>query len=211
MGNWLIREEEAMKALKGLTQLLKELHRRKKERLCMRTQLIRELIREQIIGRQQRQECCQEDLGTHERATAIGPEASQSWQRCKQKFLKNHEEFYRYHRRLRQARPLIVLFNLVIWYLLFRYLGVKTIAVVFAALISLGGIYEIFFLHRLEKRIFEPIDKLKQGVEEIARGNYDVTVECDVFNDLTLLVASFNYMARQLQANEKLKAEYEEI
>lgn len=65
-------------------------------------------------------------------------------------------------------------------------------------------------MRRLEKRVFEPIDKLKQGVEEIARGNYAVKVECDVFNDLTLLVASFNHMARQLQESEKLKLEYEE-
>jgi signal transduction histidine kinase len=209
IGHWLIREEEAMKALKGLTQLLKELHRRKKERLCLQRQLIGELIREQMICRRQQHECCQEDLW-HERQAVIGPEADRSWQQHKQKFLKNHQEFHRYYRRLRRARPLIILFNLVIWYLIFRYLGVKTVAVVFAALISLGGVYELFFLHRLEKRIFEPIDKLKQGVEEIARGNYDVMVECDVFNDLTLLVASFNYMAQQLQANEKLKVEYEE-
>jgi signal transduction histidine kinase len=199
-----------MKALKGLTQFLKEFHRRKKERLWRRRQLIQELIREQIFCHQRRQECCQEELGTHERPTATGPEAGQLWQQHKQKFLKNQQEFRRYHRHLRRVRPVIILFNLVIWYLLFRYLGVKTIAVVFAVLISVGGIYEVFFLHRLEKRIFEPIDKLKQGVEEITRGNYDVAVECDVFNDLTLLVASFNYMAQQLQANEKLKAEYEE-
>ncbi|MDR3540845.1 MAG: HAMP domain-containing sensor histidine kinase [Desulfosporosinus sp.] len=65
----------------------------------------------------------------------------------------------------------------------------------------------------MENRVFRPIDKLKNGVEEIARGNYNVKVESDVINDLSfigLLVDSFNEMARKLWASEKMKAEYEE-
>jgi signal transduction histidine kinase len=134
-------------------------------------------------------------------------------QRCwegKEEFFRKHQDFRRYHRHLRTLRPLILLFNLVIWFLLFRYLGVKTIAIVFAGLIGMGGVYQFFFLRRLEKRIFEPISRLKQGVEEIAKGNYDVFIECEVMNDLTLLVASFNNMARKLKEGEQVKAEYEE-
>jgi signal transduction histidine kinase len=58
--------------------------------------------------------------------------------------------------------------------------------------------------------VFVPIERLKKGVEEIARGNYGVRVECDVFNDITLLVASFNDMAQKLQEGERIKSGYEE-
>ncbi len=119
-------------------------------------------------------------------------------------------EFNHYNRRLKYFRPVAIAINLILWYLLIRYMGIGIFGVFIAVLISIVGVYEIFFLWRLEKRVFEPIDQLKKGVEEIARGNYGVRIECDVLNDITLLVASFNQMARKLQEAEKIKAEYEE-
>jgi signal transduction histidine kinase len=120
-----------------------------------------------------------------------------------------YQEFHRFHRRLQYIRPVVIGINLLFWYFIIRYLGVRIWAVFMATLISLFGIHELFFLGRLEKRIINPIDKLKKGVEEIAKGNYEVRLECDVLNDITLLVASFNDMARKLQESEKMKASYE--
>ncbi len=76
-------------------------------------------------------------------------------------------------------------------------------------MIGIFGIHELFFLGHLEKKIINPIAKLKKGVEEIAQGNYEVRIEPDVLNDITLLVASFNDMARKLHESEKMKAGYE--
>jgi signal transduction histidine kinase len=119
------------------------------------------------------------------------------------------QEFHRFHRRLQYIRPVVIGINLLFWYFMIRYLGIRIWAVFMAVLLSLFGIYELFILGRLEKRIINPIAKLKTGVEEIARGNYEVRIECDVLDDITLLVASFNDMARKLQESEKMKAGYE--
>lgn len=123
---------------------------------------------------------------------------------------RNKEEFHHYHRHIKYTRPVIVLFNLTIWYLLIRYAGVKAFSIFFAIILSMGGLYEFFFLRRIENRILKPIGKLKNGVEEIAKGNYHVHIESDIRNEIGLLIDSFNDMAQKLQESEKIKAEYEE-
>ena len=130
-----------------------------------------------------------------------------------QEFQRKHREFNQYHKSLRFLRPVSIVFNLIILYLLFRWVGIKSISIFFAVFIIIKEVLQFSFLWRLEKRIFKPIDKLKNGVEEIAKGNYNVKVESDVINDLGfigLLVDSFNEMAQKLQASEKIKSEYEE-
>lgn len=124
--------------------------------------------------------------------------------------LEFHHEFRHYHRYFRYARPFVLVFNLVILYLLFRWVGIKAIGICFAVLIVIKEIFQFIFLLRLEKRIIVPIEELRQGVNEIAKGNYDVRVECRIPNDLGLLIASFNEMAGELLQGEKLQAEYEE-
>ena len=123
---------------------------------------------------------------------------------------RHHLEFMQYHRWFRYARPAVLLFNLIILYLLFSWAGIKAAGVCFAVLIVIKEIVQFIFLLRLEKRIITPIEELRQGVDEIARGNYDVRVECHIPNDLGLLTASFNEMARKLQQSETMQVEYEE-
>lgn len=130
-----------------------------------------------------------------------------------QEFVRKHREFNKYHRSLRFLRPVSIVFNLIILYLLFRWLGIKSISIFFAVFIIIKEVLQFSFLWRLERRVFKPIDKLKVGVEEISRGNYSVKVERDIVADLGfigLLVDSFNEMAQKLQASEILKSEYEE-
>lgn len=130
-----------------------------------------------------------------------------------QEFQRKHREFNQYRRSLRFFRPISILFNLIILYLLLRWVGIRSISLFFAVFIIVKEILQFIFLRRLEKRVFKPINKLKNGVEEIAKGNYDVKIESDGTCDLGfigLLVDSFNEMARKLQASDKVKSEYEE-
>jgi len=127
-----------------------------------------------------------------------------------EKLRRQHPELNRYHRHIKYSRPIILIISLAIWYLVFRYVGFKVISVFFAVIISVGGITELLFLWRLEKRIFNPIGKLRNGVEEIAKGNYNVKVESDVTSGVGSLIDSFNEMAQKLQESEKMKSEYEE-
>ena len=128
----------------------------------------------------------------------------------KECYIECHKEFRRLHRHARFSPLIIMVVNLLIWYLVFKYTGFKTISVVFAILFSVGGFYEFFFLRKLERRILTPIDKLKTGLEEIAKGNYNVKVESNQHNEISLLIDSFNEMAQRLRESEKFKAEYEE-
>ncbi|MBP2654704.1 MAG: integral rane sensor signal transduction histidine kinase [Firmicutes bacterium] len=102
------------------------------------------------------------------------------------------------------------MFNILILYLLFSWVGFKGIGIFFAVIIGIKEIFQFIFILRLEKRIFTPIERLKLGIDEIAKGNYNVKVECDVPNDLGLLIFSFNEMAQRLYESEKVQNEYDE-
>ena len=122
----------------------------------------------------------------------------------------HHEKFLQHYRYFRFIRPAFILFNLIILYLLFRWVGFKGIGIFFAALIVIKEILQFLFLLRLEKRIFKPMERLKQGLDEVAKGNYDIKVEYDKPNDLGLLIASFNEMTEKLYESERTQTEYEE-
>lgn len=125
-------------------------------------------------------------------------------------FHKRHDDLHRYFKYSRYSRPAALLFNLLILYLLFSWIGIKAIGFLFALLIIIKEIVQFIFLRRLEKGILKPLGKLKNGVEEIAKGNYNVEVESNVNNEISLLMNSFNQMAQKLRESEKLKNEYEE-
>ncbi|SHK05024.1 Signal transduction histidine kinase [Geosporobacter subterraneus DSM 17957] len=121
-----------------------------------------------------------------------------------------HKDFHLYHRYLRWARPAVFLFNLFIIYLLFKWIGNQAVSIFFAVFITIKEIFHLAFLMRLEKKIFRPMDQLKHAVDEIAKGNYNVKVECEVTNEFAVLIHSFNRMAEQLLQSEKIKLAYEE-
>ncbi len=200
---------------RGLERWLAEIRRRNMERHRERQEFIRELMRDHAEYHRRGDLRMGYPHPGHPHpghSHADHPHLNRQNRQQLDSFRKyqKYQHFYYYHRRLKYVRPVSILINLALWYLLIRFLGIGTLGIIVAILLSIGGIYEVFFLWRLEKQVFNPIDKLKKGVEEIAKGNYNVQVECDVLNDITLLVASFNGMARQLLESEKLKAEYEE-
>ncbi|KUO51282.1 MAG: histidine kinase [Desulfitibacter sp. BRH_c19] len=121
-----------------------------------------------------------------------------------------HKDFHIYHRYLKWIRPAVFLFHLFIVYLLFRWIGNQTIAILFAVFISIKEIMHLSFLWRLENKIFKPMNKLKTAVDEIANGNYNVKVDYEVSNEFTVLIHSFNEMAEKLQESEKIQLAYEE-
>lgn len=122
----------------------------------------------------------------------------------------HHKEFRRYHQYFRYFRPAAAIFSIIILYMLFTWGGLKGLGIFFGILIALKEIAQFLFLLRLERRLILPVEKLRECVDEVANGNYHVQVEYDSPNDLGLLIASFNEMARQLAEDEKIKAEYEE-
>lgn len=119
-------------------------------------------------------------------------------------------EFEWYYRHVKYSRIFIIILNIIVWFLIFRYFGAKAVAVGFAVIIGVGGIHQFIFNRSLEKMILRPISQLKKGVDEISKGNYEVVVESEVISEIKDLVDSFNDMARKLSEGEKLKKAYEE-
>lgn len=119
-------------------------------------------------------------------------------------------EFEWYYRHVKYSRIFTIIFNIIVWFLIFRYFGVKAAAVGFAVIIGFGGIHQFIFNRSLEKRILKPISQLKKGVDEISKGNYQVAVENEVSSEIKDLVDSFNEMAKKLSEGERLKKAYEE-
>jgi two-component system, NtrC family, nitrogen regulation sensor histidine kinase NtrY len=74
------------------------------------------------------------------------------------------------------------------------WLVLSTLLLIFA--FSWFGLY-------LAKRITVPIQALAQGAVAVAAGNLEYRVECQAFDELGSLVASFNRMTSDLQENEK--------
>lgn len=119
-----------------------------------------------------------------------------------------------YYRHIRVTRPVVLAFELLLWGALFFFAGVptglKVVILVFTIATTAGSVFELSFLLRTRDRILRPVEELKAGVEEVARGNYDVEVKVNEPNEVGPLVDAFNAMARRLGADERLKAEYEE-
>lgn len=163
-------------------------------------------IKKHILEKELRKEMMKEHVRNHEEVRRLRTE-------FKNKLYANHREqrgLEWYERHNRNSHIFIILFNLLIWFLIFRYFGMKTVAVGLAVIVGIGGTMQILFNLRVEKSIFIPIGQLKKGVDEISKGNYDVNIECDVRNEISSLVDSFNDMAKKLKEVEELKIVYEE-
>ncbi|MDP4147077.1 MAG: histidine kinase dimerization/phospho-acceptor domain-containing protein, partial [Bacillota bacterium] len=120
------------------------------------------------------------------------------------------EEFRKFHRYIFWLRPAALLIPIILVYLMFRFIGVKSVTIFFALAFTAKEVIHLIIMLRLEKRIIKPVEKLKIGVEQIAEGNYEVRIESKVFNEIGILTDEFNKMAAKLNENEKLKQIYEE-
>ncbi|RII36818.1 sensor histidine kinase [Clostridium chromiireducens] len=123
---------------------------------------------------------------------------------------KQFNEFNRIHRYLRWMRPTGILISILLVFSIFKFVDVKAVTIFFAMIFVIYQSSHIYITMRMEKRIMKPIEKLKDGVEQIARGNYDVNIDNDVYNEIGILIYDFNKMAETLKKSEKMKLEYEE-
>lgn len=124
------------------------------------------------------------------------------------------EDFEQYYKHIYRTRPLILILNLAFWFLLFWFggvgIGLKIAILIFALATTAGSLYELAFSVKVKARILRPVEKLVEGVSEIAKGNYNVSVCIDAPSEISSLITAFNEMARKLGESERLKAEYEE-
>lgn len=58
------------------------------------------------------------------------------------------------------------------------------------------------------KKISKPIVELERATEEIAKGNFDICIECEEDSELAELIENFNIMAKELKSNETLKNDF---
>lgn len=121
-----------------------------------------------------------------------------------------HRDFHRMHRSMHYFRSFALLFIFLILFLLFKLADIKAIVIFIAVLLIAKEIVQVLFFLRLEKRVFQPIEALKSGVDEIAKGNYNVNIKCEMRNEIGMLVVAFNEMARKLEESERIKTEYED-
>lgn len=119
-------------------------------------------------------------------------------------------EFRRIHKYLRWLRPVEFLLSIFMLFLIFKYVEMREVFIVFVLIFTLKEIVHIYISMRMEKRIMAPIEKLKDGVDQIAKGNYDIKIENNIYNEIGLLIHDFNKMAETLKEAEKMKKEYEE-
>ncbi|MDW8801803.1 HAMP domain-containing sensor histidine kinase [Clostridium sp. A1-XYC3] len=123
---------------------------------------------------------------------------------------KHRNEFKLCHRYLIWLRPMAFFINIFIIYLIFKVVGIKSITIFFAAIFTAKEIAHLYIYWRLEKRIIKPIESLKTGVGQIAKGNYQIRIKKEVYNEIGILIDEFNEMVEKLEQGEKLKKEYEE-
>lgn len=106
--------------------------------------------------------------------------------------------------------PTGLLISIALIFGIFKFVNVEAITIFFGAAFIIHQIFQIYITIKMEKRIMKPIEKLKDGVEQIARGNYDVKIDNNIYNEIGLLIYDFNKMAESLKNSEKMKLEYEE-
>lgn len=125
-------------------------------------------------------------------------------------YKRRNREFDKYHSYFKYFWLYALIFNLCIIHVIFKFNGINIVSLVLGGFIIGKEIFKFCFLCRLEKRIIKPLDNLRTGVEEVVRGNYNVKIESNVNNEISLLMESFNKMTLKLLEGEILKNEYEE-
>lgn len=119
-------------------------------------------------------------------------------------------KFQWYHNKIKYTRFAFSIFNLFLFYILFRHIGFSFIGRIYMIVVVIGGISQVFLIANVEKRVIIPLKRLNEGVIEIVKGNYEVKVQCDKPSEVDMLIKSFNEMAKKLHEGEQLKHEYEE-
>lgn len=105
----------------------------------------------------------------------------------------------------------IVIIFMVI-YLMYALLSVNPplfILLFIATIILLREISTLVFSIRMRKNLMQPLEKIQEAVEEIAKGNYGYQIEREGTYMVSGLVESFNNMSKDLAKAEEDKQRYE--
>ncbi len=108
----------------------------------------------------------------------------------------------------------IVFFAAIIVLFYFFYLVLRLnlpVFIIIAVLLVMlmKEIGTLFFTFQMQRRLFEPLEKMRAATEEIAKGNYGVTIDDFESNMVEDLIDSFNNMSRELKEANELKLRYE--
>ncbi|CUH95278.1 putative membrane protein [Propionispora sp. 2/2-37] len=122
----------------------------------------------------------------------------------------HRSRFLRQYKYFHYLRPFGILFTLLVLYLALSWADSKEMIIFFVVILALKEMIHFFFLWRLEKNIFKPMISLKQGLDEVAKGNYTTKVKNELYGDLGSVIDAFNEMTEKLYEGEKLQIEYEE-
>lgn len=101
---------------------------------------------------------------------------------------------------------------IILFYLFYMVLSLELpvfIIVIVLVVMVMKEIITIFFSMQMRKRLLEPLEKMKAATEEIAKGNYGVTIDDFEPNMIEDLIDSFNDMSRELKEANELKLRYE--
>ena len=108
----------------------------------------------------------------------------------------------------------IVFFAAIIVLFYFFYLVLRLNLPVFiivgvVAVMLIKEIGTLLFTFQMRRRLLGPLEKMKAATEEIAKGNYGVTIDDVDANMVEDLIDSFNNMSRELKEANELKLRYE--
>lgn len=121
-------------------------------------------------------------------------------------------DFEKIQRILKWIPILFFVIIVILFYLFYLILSFKLpvfIIITVLVVMLLKEIVTLFFTFQMRKRLLEPLEKMKGATEEIAKGNYGVTIDDFDSNMIEDLIDSFNNMSRELKEAHDLKLRYE--
>ncbi|MBC7233910.1 MAG: HAMP domain-containing protein [Chloroflexi bacterium] len=78
----------------------------------------------------------------------------------------------------------------------------------FAVASMLAAVISLILAVLIARSISQPLQRLMAATEEIARGNYDLSLDITSPSEMRRLAASFNSMARQVQASRQAQRDF---
>lgn len=172
--------------------------------------------------KQKRRALCQKYLtATNEEKQILRDKIHAIDEKANEEIIKRHfhggryvrSDLRQYYRHIHVTRPVSMVFNLLLWALLFWFGGfssaLKITILIFALASTVGSAFELTFLKRVKIRILLPVEELTNSVDEIAKGNYNVEVKAETSSEIYSLITAFNGMVQKLKEDERIQTEYE--
>ena len=90
-----------------------------------------------------------------------------------------------------------------------KVFGIEETTLLIIWLVIFNVIIGYSMTYYLGKLFFEPITKLSNGMKEVSKGNFDISLEADTpFREIKDMYSSFNLMTRELGATEILQTDF---